>query len=129
LEGTKLVSHQVWVLRSEDDEAFLAELGCEIVIGSVVTLDHVFWASFQAMLAYNHGTPLAGLNVFRHEEDTIGKELGVCVENDFVPRPFCLIVYFSRTRGEREQILFETANDFLLETPTMRNRAFGVGIE
>ena len=88
LERTKLVSHQVWVLGCEYDVAFFAELGCEIMIGSMIALDHVFWASFQTVLAYHHRTPLAGLNVLRHEEDAIGEELRVHVENDFVPRPF-----------------------------------------
>ena len=129
LERAELVQHQVWILRGEHDVALLAQLGREVVVGPMVSLDHVPRATLQPVLADHHRSALALLHSLRDQQDSESEQVGVYVQRHLVARPEGLVEYLAGTRRKRQEVILEEPDHLFLETFPVRGRALGEGVE
>lgn len=106
----------VGVLGCIDDVAEFDELSGELAVdGAWFGVDGVSGVAFEAMLADDEGSFVAGGKVFGEEEDAVGEDVGVDIEEEFVAGPGGLIIEFAGTWPEGEGGRGEFAEDFAVE--------------
>src|SRR5262249_49118327 len=74
------------------DEAAFRQASRVIVIRGRVALDGILWQPVAAVLAYDHGTFLTGLDVLRHQQHAPGDHVGIHIDEDLVAGPLRFVV-------------------------------------
>src|SRR5262249_35423742 len=116
LQGAELVLADVQVLRRERDEAAAGQFGRERLVGGVALLaDGVLRPALEPMLADDDRPLLAGFQVFRQKQNSIGDPIGENVEDDLVAGPVVGLVGLAAARVGGQQLLVEAADDVVVE--------------
>ena len=106
----------VGVLGGIDDVAEFDESSGELVVdGSGFGIDGVAGVSFEAVLADDEGAFFTGGKVFGDEEDAVGEDVGVDIEEEFVAGPGGQVVEFAGAGPEGEGGRGQFAEDFAVE--------------
>src|SRR5262249_23544213 len=99
---------------------------------------HILWLPLQPVLAYHNWSLLALLQVLRHQQDTVGEDIGVKIEHDFVAFPLRRVVSKTGARVHRLGLLRQLADDVFPEVvaipftrlfPLLWRRCVGLGPE
>src|SRR5439155_955724 len=105
-EQAVLVFPAIRIVGREDDEAALGELRGEVVIGPGISFHRVLRQAVPTVLTNDDGTLLAGLQIFRKEQDSPREEFRSDVQHDVISDPLLLVVDLARPGiGGRERIL------------------------
>src|SRR3954453_11101783 len=106
LKGTKAIREDIEVLRREGDETAIGQLSRKalVILGAIAFLEEdILRPAFESVLANNHGTLLALLQILRQQQNAIGDDIGEDFENNLMADPFLLVVGLARARRGRGQ--------------------------
>ena len=126
-----MVAEDVRVLRREDDEAAVGELGTErvVILRLHLRIAHIGRPSFEAVLADDDGPLFAWLDVVGDQQNAVADHVLVEIEHDFVALPFRRVVDQARARIERSFRLRQFADDVFPEVIAQRLLRFLQAVE
>ena len=116
LERAEAVLEDVQVLRSEGHKPALGQLGGECFVVMIVFFaNDALGAALEPVLAHDHRSPLAVLDVPRETEDPVGDEIREHVEHHFVVGDRVALHHLARADVRRQQLLVEMSDDLVPE--------------